>query len=269
MNEVIESLDNPTIKEVRSLTKKKYRTNLKKYFIEGKRIVEEALLHGALIEKIITTASYRWDQEILDSTLDPRLKGIEILRVTEKVFRSIAKTESPQGIIAVIHKEERSLDNTLSELPENPFIVTLENIQDPGNMGTIIRTAEAGGVDLILVTKNSTDPYGEKALRSSMGAVFLIPIIEVEGMYWVNLLKKQEIQFIATDLSAKKSYEELDYHGGINLIIGNEGRGISKELLDRADEKTIIPIYGNIESLNASIASGILIYKAREKRNLH
>lgn len=269
MKEIIESIDNQKIKEVRLLHKKKYRTSLRKYFIEGKRIVEEAILHGARIERIIYTSKYPWDKDIKDSFLGSRLKDIEILMVTEKVFRTIAKTESPQGIIAVIHKEERSLENFLDKLPENPFIITLESIQDPGNMGTIIRTAEAAGVDLILVTKNSTDPYGEKALRSSMGAIFLIPIIEIEGMNWVNLLKQQKVRLIATDLSAEKSYNELDFLGGINLIIGNEGHGVSKELLNLADEKTIIPIYGNIESLNASIASGILIYKAREKRNLH
>lgn len=266
MNNIIESIDNPKIKEIRSLRKKKYRITLGKYFIEGRRIVAEAIEHGAKIDKVIISRNYKWDENIQDPRLAPGLRSIETLIVTEKVFRSIAITESPQGILAVIHKEERSIENTLEKLPENPFIVTLESVQDPGNMGTIIRTAEAAGVDLILVTKNCTDPYGDKALRSSMGAIFLVPIIEVEEMDWVDLLKKQNIQLIATDLSAKKSYEELDYSGGINLIIGNEGHGISKALLDQADEKTIIPIFGNIESLNVSIAAGILIYKAREKR---
>ncbi len=266
MNNIIESLDNQKIKEVRLLHKKKYRINLRKYFIEGKRIVDEAILHGAKIERIIISSSYSWDKEYLDTISGSKLKNVELLTVTEKVFRSIAKTESPQGIIAVVHKEERSLEKTLNKLPREPFIITLENIQDPGNMGTIIRTAEAARADLIIITKNSTDPYGEKALRSSMGAIFMIPIVEVIGMEWIPLFKKHAIRLIATDLSARKSFVELDYSGGINLIIGNEGHGISKELLSLADEKTVIPIYGNIESLNASIASGILIYKAREKR---
>jgi len=259
-------MDNPKIKEVRSLHKKKYRRSLEKYFVEGKRIVAEAMIHGANIEKIIITPTYQWDKEFRKVAMGPRIKNIEIITVTEKVFRSIAKTESPQGILAVIHKEEDPIEKALKKIPKDPFILTLESVQDPGNMGTIIRTAEAAGVDLILVTKNSTDPYGDKALRSSMGAIFHIPIIEVEGFDWVHLLKKMKIRLIATDLSANKSYEELDYHGGITLIIGNEGHGISKELLGLCDEKTIIPIYGNIESLNVSIASGILIYKAREKR---
>jgi len=267
LNEIIESMDNPKIKEVRSLHKKKFRTSLGKYFVEGKRIVEEAITHDANIERIIITSTYPWDKEFPKATVDSRMKNIEILTVTEKVFRSIAKTESPQGILAIIHKQENHIEKALEKLPKNPFIVTLESVQDPGNMGTIIRTAEAAGVDLIIITENSTDPYGDKALRSSMGAIFHIPIIEVEGLDWVNQLKELKVRLIATDLSASKSYEELDYHGGVTLIIGNEGNGVSKELLDLCDEKTIIPIYGCIESLNASIASGILIYKAREKRN--
>ncbi len=266
MKELIESIDNPKVKEVRSLHKKKYRRSLGKYFIEGKRIVEEALEHGARIERIFISSEYKGAKEFQNSSLWSMLKDIEISTVSEKVFYSMAKTESPQGIIAVIHKEVRSLEEFLNQMPYNPFIVTLENIQDPGNMGTIIRTAEAAGVDLILITKNSTDPYGDKSLRSSMGAIFMIPIIEVEGMDWVQHLKNRGIKLIATDLSAEKPYEELNYQGGINIIIGNEGHGISKDLLIQADLRTIIPIYGNIESLNASIASGILLYKAREKR---
>ena len=266
MGNTIESLENTKIKEIRSLNKKKYRTKLKKYLIEGTRIVEEALLHGVRIEKIILLENYPLHEKLKNPAYLHRLKEIEVLSVTEKVFKSISNTESPQGIIAVIHKEEETLENNRDKISRDPFILILENIQDPGNMGTIIRTAEAAGVDLILVTKNSTDPYGEKALRSSMGAIFHIPIVEVEDLEWVNLFKKEKIRLIATDLSAEKSYSEIDYRGGIGLIIGNEGQGISNELLKLADEKTIIPIHGNIESLNASIASGILIYKAQEKR---
>ncbi|WP_160723542.1 TrmH family RNA methyltransferase [Isachenkonia alkalipeptolytica] len=268
MKDIIESLDNPKIKEIRSLHKKKYRKKFGKYLIEGKRIVAEALEHGAKIDSIIISSDYIGDETYQESVLNSGIRNIELIRVTEKVFLSIAKTESPQGIIAVIHKEEHSLEKSLGKLPKYPYIVTLENLQDPGNMGTIIRTAEAAGVDLILVTKNSTDPYGDKALRSSMGAIFHVPIVEVEGMEWLSLLKINKIQVIATDLSATKTYGELDYRGGINLIIGNEGHGISKNLLDQADEKIIIPIYGNIDSLNASVASGILLYKAREKRGI-
>lgn len=267
MKSVIESLDNPKIKEIRSLHKKKYRKNLGKYLVEGRRIVVEALKHGVNIEKIIITSSFGDDRIFHEPSFNSILKKVEVLTVTEKVFFSIATTEKPQGILAVIHKEDLTLEKALERTPGNPFIVTLERVQDPGNMGTIIRTAEAAGADMILVTKNSTDPYGDKALRSSMGAIFLIPVIEVEGMEWVAQLKNRGIRLIATDLSAKKLYSEVGYCGGINLIIGNEGQGISMDLLEEADEKVVIPIYGDIESLNASIASGILLYKARENRS--
>lgn len=267
MKNIIESLDNSKIKEIRSLHKKKYRKNHGKYLIEGKRIVIEALRHGTKIDKVIITPEFCDAITLQEIGSESELKNIDVLMVTKKVFNSLATTDSPQGIMAVVYKENLTLDEVLANIPENPFIVTLERVQDPGNMGTIIRTAEAAGVDLIVVTKSSTDPYGDKALRSSMGAVFLIPIIEVEGMDWIERLRKRQIRFIATDLSAKKSYSEVEYKGGVNIIIGNEGHGISRELLDQADEKTVIPIYGNIESLNASIASGILLYKARESRD--
>lgn len=266
MNNIIESMDNTKIKEIRSLHKKKFREKLKKYIIEGKRIVEEAMIHEVDVEKIIITKDALHNIEKQDPNFCKLMINFDLMTVSEKVFRSIAKTETPQGIMAVVHKRIFTVEQGLKVLPNKPFIITLERIQDPGNMGTIIRTAEAAGADLILVTKDCTDPYGDKSLRSSMGAIFLIPIIEVDGLDWINLLKKRRIQFIAADLSAKKSYLDFNYKGGINIIIGNEGQGISKSLLDKTDERIIIPIYGSVESLNASIAAGIMIYKAQEMR---
>ncbi len=267
MIRTIQSLENPKIKTIRSLHMKKYRNKLNKYLIEGKRIVKEAIKHHIPIDAIVLSATYLNNIQDLDRVMLENLKDVEILQVTDKVFHSLTTTKTPQGILAVVSKKSLTLPESLKKLPDKPFIITLDNLQDPGNMGTIIRTAEAAGADLILVSKESTDPFGDKALRASMGAAFLIPVIEVEGTEYLKTLDEVGVVSVATDLTAEKEYTDLNFCTGINVIIGNEAHGVTQEVLSKVMEKVIIPIDGSIDSLNASIAAGILIYKVREKRS--
>ena len=135
-------------------------------------------------------------------------------------------------------------------------------------MGTIIRTSESANVDAVFITKGSVDPYNDKVLRATMGAVFHLPIIQCQDDAWREYLKERNVKLIAADLDTDKTYVDINYDGNIGIIIGNEANGIDKKILNNVDETVIIPILGRIESLNAAVAAGILIYKAVEERRL-
>jgi TrmH family RNA methyltransferase len=192
-------------------------------------------------------------------------KDYVIYEVPGQLFNKIAATENPQGIMAVANMRNITLESLELEDDKELLFVVLDRIQDPGNMGTIIRTSEGAKADAIILTKGSVDPYNDKVLRATMGAIFHLPIIQCKDDAWIEYLKEKNVRLIAADLNTDKTYVDIDYDGSIGIIIGNEANGIDEKILYNADEKVIIPILGKIESLNAAMAAGILIYKAIEK----
>ena len=184
--------------------------------------------------------------------------------VTEKVFSGITDVTNPQGILAVIGK---NTDINEIDYNQNLFLV-LDNIQDPGNMGTILRTADSINLKQIIVSKGTADCYNPKVVRSTMGAIFRVKVIECEDLKKVvKEMKKRKIKVYATDLQTDKSIYDVDYKKSA-IVIGNEANGVSKELLEIADEKIRIPMIGKTESLNASVATGIILYEVVRKGNI-
>ena len=184
--------------------------------------------------------------------------------VTEKVFSGITDVTNPQGILAVIGK---NTDINEIDYNQNLFLV-LDNIQDPGNMGTILRTADSINLKQIIVSKGTADCYNTKVVHSTMGAIFRVKVIECEDLKKVvKEMKKRKIKVYATDLQTDKSIYDVDYKKSA-IVIGNEANGVSKELLEIADEKIRIPMIGKTESLNAAVATGIILYEVVRKGNI-
>lgn len=184
--------------------------------------------------------------------------------VTEKVFSGITDVTNPQGILAVIGK---NTDINEIDYNQNLFLV-LDNIQDPGNMGTILRTADSINLKQIIVSKGTADCYNPKVVRSTMGAIFRVKVIECEDLKKVvKEMKKRKIKVYATDLQTDKSIYDVDYKKSA-IVIGNEANGVSKGLLEIADEKIRIPMIGKTESLNAAVATGIILYEVVRKGNI-
>ncbi len=188
----------------------------------------------------------------------------ECLYVSKKVLDSITDVSNPQGILAVIGKKEgnNSIDYN------QDLILILDGIQDPGNLGTILRTADSVGLKQIIVSANSGDIYNPKVVRSTMGAIFRVEVIESQNLIEkIKQIKENEFQVVATDLHTNKNIYQVDY-SKTAVIIGNEANGVSKDILQQADFRVKIPMLGNTESLNASVATGIILYEyVRRKIN--
>lgn len=245
---VISSKDNEIVKHIKRLTEKKYRDEYNEFVIEGIRIIEEAIVEKASIKKIIITESF--NANLLN------IEKYEIITLTDNLFKSISDVSNPQGILAIIEK------NVNKEIDyNNNLFLLLDEIQDPGNIGTILRTADSVGLNQIIVSKNSADIFNPKVVRSTMGAIFRVSVIYCDLEKEIKELKEQGFRILATDLKGAKSIYDTDFNKSA-IVIGNEGNGVSKSILDLADERIIIPMKGKTESLNASVATGIILYKA-------
>lgn len=244
---MITSKDNELIKHIKSLNQKKYRDEYNEYFIEGIKSVTEAILEEASIEQIIIC------EELLQKQIDTKDYSVEF--VSSKVFESITDTKSPQGILAVLKKEYTTSTN-------QNVIFALDDVQDPGNVGTIIRTLDCAGIKNLIVSKGTADVYNPKVVRSTMGAIYRIHIDECDDL--LETLKKMQddgYKIVVTTLDTENYYEKLDFKEKCVIVIGNESKGIKKEIQDLSDIKVKIPLLGKTESLNAGVAASIIAYE--------
>lgn len=185
--------------------------------------------------------------------------------VSENVFKQISDTVTPQGIVTVVRQKEEKLENILKK-DEKQLFILLENLQDPGNLGTIIRTAEGAGVSVVIAGKSTVDLYNPKVIRSTMGSVFRVPYIVTDDLKSeIELLKNNGVCVYAAHLNGKNYYDRENYEGSTAFIIGNEANGLTRETAQMADKLIKIPMCGKLESLNASVAAAILMYEAAKK----
>lgn len=243
---MITSIQNQKVKEWKKLHKRKNRNKEKAFLVEGHHLVEEVLKSDFTVKELIIR------EEMDIKTPD----DVPVTEVSEPVFAAIAETETPQGIAAVV--EQKS--------PEfQPYRRTLivDSVQDPGNLGTMIRTADAAGFDAVILGKGTVDPYNDKVIRATQGSLFHIPFFQGEMGKYVEELKTAGASVWASTLTGATPYQELKSPEQVALIVGNEGQGISDEADSLADERVYIPIYGQAESLNVAIASAILMYHLR------
>lgn len=255
---VITSKDNDFVKHVKKLKEKKYREEYGEFIVEGIKMIEEAILENATIKSIVVCEDCKTQGGIPNDLLYEIAK-YNCIYVNEKVFNSMTDVANPQGILAIIDKSKNK--EAEIDFKEDMFLI-LDNIQDPGNMGTILRTADSINLKQILVSKGTSDPYNPKVVRSTMGAIFRVRVIECEDLTkTIKEIKKHKIKIYATDLKTDKSIYDVDYKK-VGIVIGNEANGVSNEILELADTKIKIPMKGKTESLNAAVATGVILYEA-------
>ena len=254
--QTITSKDNELIKHIRKLKDKKYRDESNEYVVEGVKLVEEAVKENAKIKQIIvcedTTRTYEIPTHIM-----LEIAKYECISVSNKIFNIITQVTNPQGIMAIIEKNAQDAQIDYSQ----DIIVVLDDVQDPGNLGTILRTVDSIGLNQIIVSKGTADAFNSKVVRSTMGSIFRIKIIEVENLAQeIKEMRKHHFKLMVTSLQTKNSIYDIDFNKKI-IVIGNEANGVSKEIQDMADEKAKIPMLGRTESLNASVAAGVVMYE--------
>ena len=253
---VITSKENELIKHVKKLADKKYRDKNNCYIVEGIKLVEEAVKEEAEIEKIIICEESTHTSEI-SKNLMYEIAKYDCVYVTERIFKTLTQVMNPQGIMAIIKKGSERAHIKYDE----DIIVALDDIQDPGNLGTILRTIDSIGLKQIIVSKGTADAYNPKVVRSTMGAIFRVEIIEVENLKeTIEMMKRNNYELVVTSLQTESSIYDIDYNKKI-IVIGNEANGVSKEIQDMADRKIKIPMLGKTESLNASVATAIILYE--------
>jgi len=246
---IITSKDNETIKSIKKLKEKKYR--IESFIVEGIKMVKEAL-EQAEVEKIIVSETFSNSDDFKGLNCDEQ----KLIIASDKVFEDLTDVVTPQGIIAVVKKSSNS------EIDYNDeFVLALDGIQDPGNLGTIIRTADSANIKTILVSKDTVDAYSPKVVRSTMGGIFRTKVIEVEDLAQSLIdYKNNGFKVLTTELNAEKSIYDVDYQKSV-VVIGNEANGVTEKVSEVASEKVIIPMLGKTESLNAAVATSIMIYE--------
>lgn len=269
---LITSKDNQTIKEIKKLKEKKYRKD--RFIVEGIKMIKEAISEDIEIEYLI----------FADLSLEKEINNIEkynVLEVTERVLQELSDVVSPQGVLAVVrkkcysemkksernkekHEKKKIKEDLLDKYNidyNSEYILALDGLQDPGNMGTIIRTADSANIKQIIVSKSTVDCYSSKVIRSTMGAIFRVNVIEVENLVeTLNTLKNKGFDIISTSLDTNNSIYNITYKKSV-VVIGNEANGVTKEVQEISNKKVKIPMLGKTESLNASVAAGIMIYE--------
>ena len=277
--EIISSKDNKRIKYIRSLLEKgSIRKKNHSFVVEGIKLVDEALEYGNVLDIIVSESLY---EEIVSGDLTRNglltdngkhiikqvKQGTSLTVVSDAVFKSVSETITPQGILAEVEMpKHRLLEENFLEIAYEKTgkikLLILEDTADPGNLGTIMRTAEAAGVTGVIMGKGTVDIFNPKVVRSTMGSIFRLPFAYVDDLKAVILrLKRDGISFYATHLMGKESYRDISYSDKAGILIGNEARGLSDEIANLADTYVIIPMQGKVESLNAAVAAALMMYE--------
>ncbi len=261
--QIISSKDNELIKHIRKLKDKKYRDESNEFIVEGIKLIEEAVNEGAKIKKIIiceeTTNTYE-----IPAHMKLEIAKYECIYVTEKIFNLITQVTNPQGMMAIVEKTNIEKNIDFSE----DIIICLDDVQDPGNLGTILRTIDSIGLKQVIVSKETADAFNPKVVRSTMGAIFRVNIIETNNLIeTIKQIKKRHFKLVVTSLQTTSSIYDVEFNKKI-IVIGNESNGVSQEIQEMADVKAKIPMLGKTESLNASVAAGVVMYEyVRQKLN--
>lgn len=262
--ELIVSKSNDNVKFIRSLNEKKYRTKYNAFYLEGVKVTNEILDKNEAIDILFIAYS----KSLLISTNGGQallnrissLKNVKVLEFEENIFKYMTDTVNTQGILVVMKIPKYSLENE-----ENKNIILLDKVQDLGNIGTIIRSCNAFGVDTILCTSGTADVYSPKAVRATMGGILNVKIIYLDDIEKLNLFKKMGYKIATTSLKTQNSIDSIDYNNKYIFVMGNEANGVSKEILDISDFVVKIPMSEKIESLNVGVATSIILYEQYKK----
>ena len=262
-NIILTSIKNPLIKQVRKLHSTRERQKQNLLPIEGTNLIEAACQADYRLDVVFYTPQWADKHQLLCREIIK--KGFQIQLVSAEVLKAIATTVNPDGVVAIAPRQAV----TKPDLTRTKLGIALERLQDPGNLGTIIRTAAATGVDGLWLSPDSVDLYSPKVLRASAGEWFRVPVETDRDLLDLARQRSHGIQIIATTAKASKTYWELDFTRPSLIFLGNEGAGLSQELIDLADERVKIPLYNGVESLNVAVATALLLYEAKRQSLLN
>lgn len=252
------------MKQLSALIKKaRERKNKKQFVVEGTKMVAEA--PKEILYAVYVSESYEMNSEnkTLCENLKHSVRTYEV--VSDSIFKSISDTQTPQGILAIVSMPEYKLDDLLKN--EKTHLLILESIQDPGNLGTMVRTGEGAGITGVIMNKTTVDLFNPKTIRSTMGSIYRIPFLVTEDLeQTLAELKQQGVALYAAHLKGTNHYDEEVYTSACGFLIGNEGNGLSDSIADMADKYIKIPMEGQVESLNAAISATLLMYEANRQR---
>lgn len=262
----ITSRQNTLVKDLRKAFTQNEPTSEGYIAVEGLRILEEAIRSGLKFQAVFFSDSGSAQSERLLPQIGSH---VEVLQLSDDVFTSAVDTASPQGVAALVKLRSQKLEDVMETAGANALLLGVAGIQDPGNLGTIIRSAEAFGIRAVLLGEKTVSHFNPKAVRASAGSLFRQPLIKAKLIDTVPLLKEQGMRVLATSSHKGKPLHEANFAGAAMIIIGNEGAGVPQEILAQADELVTIPHSARVESLNAGIAASILLYEAaRQRRKL-
>lgn len=252
---VVTSVDNAAVKAARKLARRQDRDRTGTFLVEGPQVVAEAL--GCLTRVFVTDA----DTDLVRRAVSA---GVEVVSVTDRVLASLATTVSPQGIVGVADLPEATLDGALAGAE---LVVVCWQVNDPGNLGTIVRSADAAGADAVVCTSGSVDPRNPKAVRASAGSLFHLPVVaDSEPTVVMAALRAAGLQIAAANAGGATPYTHVDFTRPTAVVLGNEAHGLPQDLLDHADVVVSVPIHGRAESLNLAVAAALLVYEAARQR---
>lgn len=254
---IITSSTNKQVKNVMHLmTKASARREQKLFVVEGIKMFLETPVDR--IEKVFISESLYKDNKDVVRKIEEHSYEV----VKDSVFKEMSGTVTPQGIMALVRQSQYDIEEIIDNNKKQAFVI-LEGLQDPGNMGTIIRTAEGAGIAAVIMDKNTVDVYNPKVIRSTMGSIYRVPFVITENLVdTVDKLQKSGIIVYAAHLQGKIYYDEANFKESSAILIGNEGNGLTDEISQKADRRIKIPMHGKVESLNASVAAAILMYEA-------
>lgn len=256
--DIIKSKDNNKIKYIRNLSLKKFRDEENTFIVEGIKFVDEAINEKADIKFLLVS------EEVLKHVVKKicTIDAQKLVVCSNRVFNSVADTVNAQGILAVINKKTFEVNEVINEYK---FIIICDRIQDPGNLGTIVRIADAFGPAALFLNKGCVDVFNPKVVRASAGAIFRVPIIHGDDLEFINIIKDKGYYIVATVVDSECTFDSIEKRNKIGVVIGNEGQGVSQHIINSSDIALTIKMTGRAESLNASVAAGISIYEIRKK----
>ncbi|MDJ0897718.1 MAG: RNA methyltransferase [Xenococcus sp. MO_188.B8] len=257
------STKNPLIKEIRKLQRSKERRKQNLLLLEGTNVIEIAARLDYPLSIVLVTEKWQQSHRQLCQKISSTAQRVEL--VSSAVLSAIATTVNPDGVVATAIRQPAKIP----QIPTPKLALAIERLQDPGNLGTIIRTAVATGVDGLWLSQDSVDFDNPKVIRASVGEWFRLPMAVTDDLVsLVQAHQQNQVQVIATVPSARKTYWELDFQRPSLILLGNEGAGLSAELMALADQKVTIPVANDVESLNVAIANSLLLYEAKRQENL-
>ncbi len=260
----ITSTANPRIKEAVRIRERRHTPEQDLFVIEGSRIIETAIEANVGIREVFFTDRFGSEGEGGGLLKTLRTKGANIFVTTEHVINKITDTETPQGIAAIVSYEKSSLDRL--PVRKNPIFAVADGIREPGNLGTIIRTADAAGIDAVILLEGTCDVLIPKVIRATAGSIFHVPIAHAKAETFVKWLRDMNIKLAVTSADADESVFNAELDGPVAFVFGNEARGVSETIRKSADVFLKVPIYGNAESLNVATSAAVCLYEAVRQR---